>query len=454
MRLPEKVEETLEGLKKEHKHTVVVKFIRGGFYAYEAYTKWDKTLKRQRSYALYLGKIEMDGSLIPPHRKTHRTSGVRTINGYLRNRTAEAIEKMRLEENEQNIRIISALSTNARASYEEIASKAGILPQSVRYRVKQLEKMYGIKYITDAYAIFNLGFYRYIITIKFKGKKPDSAAIKKELEKESRVQLAMLTKGDFDVFIYTLFENPVELENWVYKLRQTNTFANYRAFWNVSYALISHGVIPVRDEFFDLIKDRVWHRTKETPRKHEGDIFYRQYAVLKALNTNGKKKFNEIDKEYGLKPGTADYTFHELVEKEVIRRVTISMLNLPIHYLAIILIKQTNIKRFVDNRKEYFLYRLKDRGLLTNRVSIIADVGAPYGIVSIIPIYNDSDLEKTEEDLKHILKGTIPKSTIITNILFGNIVLNKLETKEIPYYNVLTKEFKMTDSEISDYINK
>jgi len=66
----------------------------------------------------------------------------------------------------------------------------------------------------------------------------------------------------------------------------------------------------------------------------------------------------------------------------------------------------------------------------------------------------DIDLEKTEEDLKHILKGTTPKSTIITNILFGNIVLNKLETREIFYYNMLTKEFRMTDSEISDYINK
>ncbi len=452
--LPEKVAETLTELKKKHPHSLSVKFIRNGYYVYEEYTKWDRLLKRRISYGIYLGKIEEDGKLVPPRRKNQRTAGIKTIEGYIKNRDKEAAEQNKAVENDENIRILSALSANARISMEEIGKKVGLLGQTVNYRVKNLEKKYDIKYTIDTYAAFNFGFYRYLITVKFKDQKPDLEGIKKVLEKEPRVQLAVSAKGEFDLLIYVLFENPTVLENWLYALRKDEIFSAYRSVWNVSYFLIGHGVIPLRDEFFDIIKERVWHRTKETPRRRYGEIFQREYAVLRALNKNGIEKFNDIDKEYGLRKGIADYTFHELVDKNVIRRVTISMQNLPIKYLAIIEVKQVNMKRFFESRKEYLLYFLKENDMLTNKFPIIGDMGSPYGSFIILSVYDDGDLEKTEEDLKRIVKGVEIRTTIISSVILGSICMNKLETKQINLYNLLINEYKMSEEEIFRFLYK
>ena len=452
--LPEKVAETLTELKKKHPHSLSVKFIRNGYYVYEEYTKWDRLLKRRISYGIYLGKIEEDGKLVPPRRKNQRTAGIKTIEGYIKNRDKEAAEQNKAVENDENIRILSALSANARISMEEIGKKVGLLGQTVNYRVKNLEKKYDIKYTIDTYAAFNFGFYRYLITVKFKDRKPNLEEIKKALEKEPRVQLAVLAKGEFDLLIYVLFENPTVLEDWLYALRKDEIFSAYRSVWNVSYFLIGHGVIPLRDEFFDIIKERVWHRTKETPRRKHGEIFQREYAVLRALNKNGIEKFNDIDREYGLRKGIADYTFHELVDKNVIRRVTISMQNLPIRYLAVIRIKQVNMKRFVETRKDYLLYSLKDSNTITNKFSIVGDIGSPYGLFFILPIYNDGDLEKIEEELKNIIKGVKVDVTIVSSVIFGSICLNKLDTKHINEFNMLKKEYGMEEKDILEAINK
>lgn len=452
--LPEKVAEALTELKKKHSHSLSVKLIRNGYYVYEEYTKWDRLLKRRISYGIYLGKIGEDGKLVPPHRKSQRTTGIKSIEGYIKNRDKEAVEQNKAAENDENIRILSALSADARMSMEEIGKKVGLLGQTVNYRVKSLEKKYDIKYTIDTYAAFNFGFYRYLITVKFKDKKPNIEDIKKILEKEPRVQLAVFAKGEFDLLIYVLFENPLVLENWLYALRKEEIFSAYRSIWNVSYFLIGHGIIPLRDEFFDIIKERVWHRTKETPRRKYGEIFQREYAVLRALNKNGIEKFSDIDKEYGLRKGIADYTFHELVDKNVIRRVTISMQNLPVRYLAILRIKQINMKRFVETRKNYLLHTLKDSNTITNKFSIVGDIGSPYGMFFILPIYSDGDLEKIEEELKNIIKGIRINTTIVSSVILGSICLNKLNTKNINEFDLLKKEYGMDEKEILEAINK
>ncbi|MGC8622908.1 MAG: AsnC family transcriptional regulator [Candidatus Micrarchaeia archaeon] len=448
MELPDKIKEAIEELKKRHSHSVVAKFLKGNYYAYEVYTKWDPLIKRRRTYSLYLGKIEQDGELIPPHRKLDITRGARSVEGYARAKS----EKQSIKEHEGNkedIAILTALSTNARSSYEEIGKKAGISAQAARRRIKKLEEKYAITYTIDTHAALNFGFYRFIITVKFNGsKRPRKEEIRRELEKEPRVQLVMSTKGEFDLLIYVLFENTVKLDDWLYGLRKSEAFANLDADWNASYFLISNGLVPLRDEFFEIVKERVWHRTRETPRRKEGEIFYREYAVLRALNKNGVEKFNEIDKGYGLRKGSADYTFQELMQKKVIRRVTISMGNLPIKYFAIIRVEIQNMEDFLAKGKNYFLYMMQDKGMLTNKVIISGDIGAPYSMISVHPVYMEEGLDKIEEDIYGMLKGVKVSSTIVSEIILGSICLNKLETVEMPIYEFLKKEYNLSDEEV------
>ncbi len=454
MELPEGIKAAIVELKKRHEHSVVVKFLRGSYYAYEAYSKWDPLLKKRRTYSLYLGKIELDGSLVPPRRKSAAAMHVRSVEGYVKAKDGEERKNTKAKKAEEDISILTALSTNARASYEEIGRKAGISAQSARRRIEELENKYAITYTIDTHAALNFGFYRFMITVRFNGRKPEAEEIKRELEKEPRIQLAMSTKGEFDLLIYALFENTVKLDDWLYRLRKSETFAQFDAEWSASYFLISNGLVPLREEFFEIVKERVWHRTRETPRRKEGEIFYREYAVLKALNKNGIEKFNDIDKKYGLRKGSADYTFQELVKRRVIRRVTISMNNLPIKYLAIIWIYIQNMKEFLKSGKEYFLYTMQDKGMLTNKVIISGDIGSPYSIIGIHPIYDDGGLEKEEERIYGLLKGVKIRSTIISGIMLGSLCLNKLETKEMPIYEFLKKEHGLSEEEILQRLNR
>jgi len=448
MEIPEKVSATLDELRRKHRHSVVIKFLRGGYYAYEAYSKWDAQLKRRRSYSLYLGKIEEDGTLVPPRRRSIKTSGMKNIEEYVK-AGEEALKERSGKGDERDKAILMALSANARASYSEIGRKAGISAQAAHYRIKELEKRYGITYTIDTHAALKFGFYRFLIMIGFDAGKPDTESIRKELEKEPRVQLVMATKGSFDLLIYALFEDTVKLDEWLYKLRKSDVFAPYPSHWNISYFLIANGFIPLRDEFFEIVKERVWRRTKETPRRKEGEIFYREYAVLRALNRNGIMNFKDIDREYGLRRGSADYTFHELVEKKVIRRVTISMNNLPLRYLAIVIAETRNMRDFIRNGKEFFMYMMKDKDLPTNKFVVEGDLGSPYGIFAIIPVYDEHGLEETEEALRSISNGIKISSTVVTGTILGSICLNKLEPRELPIYDFLKREYNTSDEEIA-----
>ena len=57
-----------------------------------------------------------------------------------------------------------------------------------------------------------------------------------------------------------------------------------------------------------------------------------------------------------------------------------------------------------------------------------------------MPVYEDGDLDRIDEDLKSIVKGVELKITVVTNILIGSICYNKIEEKSTFMYNKLTSK--------------
>jgi hypothetical protein len=64
-KLPEKVQETLELLRKENNHYLSAKIINDHCYIYEATSKWDKERKKVKSITRYLGRVTQGGLFIP-----------------------------------------------------------------------------------------------------------------------------------------------------------------------------------------------------------------------------------------------------------------------------------------------------------------------------------------------------------------------------------------------------
>ena len=129
----------------------------------------------------------------------------------------------------------------------------------------------------------------------------------------------------------------------------------------------------------------------------------------------------------------------------MIFRVTITMQNPPIKdtaVTAVFIIKQLNIKRFVEYRKEWLLNVLNDDEKLLNKYIFEGDLGSPYGLIHIAPSYKDGDMESTEQNLNSSTKCVEIETSIITKFLVCNLSYRKLDIKEPILYKINKQEIK------------
>lgn len=231
-------------------------------------------------------------------------------------------------------------------------------------------------------------------------------------------------------------------------LRNSEAFASYKSIWSVSSLLITYGFLPLRGEFFNVIKEKVWHKSKETLRRLPNQLLEREFIVLKELTLNGIKDFTEIDNSYNFSPGTAQYTYHKLFERGIIRRITITMNKPPIKYIAILHLDQVSMNLFAKTRKDLFIDRVGATKTPLNKYILTGDYGSPYGIVIFAPIFENNGLEVLEENLREKVKGVKIRSVVITNILVGKLGFRKFDNKYTKSYEVLKEDYKLTEEEL------
>ncbi len=440
--LEEPIRKTLEALKAIHKHYLVLKKRPDGYYVIEAMPKWDEKLQRYTLMSLYIGKIEKDGKFIEPIRKRSSTKDARNLDEYIEQRErSETREEKEAFGSEYEPLILKELSTNPRDGVAAISKRIGLPYSTTLYWIKKLEKKYNIRYTIEYWFIRQFDLNRYIAIVKFKDKRPKREELKALLEKNPYVQLAVSTRGAYDLFLFIIANKPGDAENVIYNLRSSPVLSHCPADWQVSYYAAGMGLIPLRDKFFDIIKDRVWRRSKETPRKQKDQIFMREYATLRELNSNGLIDFSEIDKKYGLKQGSAQYTYHKLVNDRMLERVTGIMETMPKVGAAIFIAKQRNVGLFNEHRKEYLSELISDSDEVMNRYVFVGDIGSPYGIILISPLFNQGDLENVEESVKKVAKGSIIRTSVITDVLIGSLGFRRLDLTKTWAYETLVKEY-------------
>ena len=440
--LEEPVKKTLEELKTRHKHHLALQKRYDGYYVFETMPKFDEKLQRNTLLSLYLGKIEKDGRFIEPVRKKNSTRNARNLDEYIEQRErTELKEEKEAFESEYEPLILKELSTNPRDGIAVISKRLGLPYSTTLYWIRKLEKKYRIRYTLEHWFLRNSGFDRYISIAKFDGIRPSASKLKKLLEGNPYVQLAILTRGAYDLFLFLVAPDIRLAEDMVYQLRSNQVFASCPAEWYASYYQQGIGYIPLRDKFFDVLEKKVWHRAKETPRKQKDQIFLREYATLKELNSNGLIEFSAIDKKYHLKAGSAQYTYHKLIDEKMIYRITITMDKPPIKDVAIIVVEQLDVNRFNAHKKEYFLETISEEETPLNTYVFVGDIGSPYGILLVAPLYKDGDLERIESRLSEHMPGCRIRTSLISNTLVGNLGLRKIDTTKTWVYDTLVKEY-------------
>ncbi len=422
MRHPDHVEAALAALRKQRGNPVVARAIGGRYYAYEEVEIGEGHARRHLSR--YLGRINADGSVRAPRRAWRRSGDAAGIGASQGATGAAEIDLLRI------------ISTDGRATISAIASRLSMSRAAVRYRLRRLEQAYAIKYTLE-FMPRPFGLFRYIVLVRFEGSVPRAEEMKRLLSPNPMVQFVALAKGDYHLIIYLLAENTQELDDIIYEMRSSGAFAAHTAHWYVSYITYAYGYVPFRREFVEWLASHVWKRSRDSPRRRQGQLLPREYNVIKELNEDGSMAFSDIDKKYGMNEGAADYTYGRLKANGMIKRVTITMGKLPHKYAALVLMRQINIERFNKRRADYMRSVLRETGALLSRYVLVGDTGAPYGILHIAPIFADGELEALKESIRKMTGEVIVDTAVITEFVIGSLGYRYIDIKETEQYKYL-----------------
>lgn len=443
---PSAVTKTFERLRSASAGKIYLKQIGGRYYVYRESGTWDKEEKKTRVKSEYLGKIldngtyvkkmvtysdelekakalilERGGNITWPERK----SDVETIN---------LPSPILLEASEIDAKLLMVLSMNARSSFASIGKLVGLSPAAAYARVKNLEKEYGIRYVPEI-DVTKLGYLQFFLAVKFLDKMPPVENLRKLLQEEPKIQMAMTLKGEFDLLIYVLAKNVEEL-NTNMRLGIFRKMGDYDCTWTTIPFYETYGFIPIRDEFIDFLKD---------------SLLSREYAVLKELNLDGKNEFGEIDKKYGTEEGRSSYSYHKLRNEGKLRRITISLQKLPLKYTGIIMETLTNQLRFEKNQKKLLCDIIEKPESQLNKYLFVCDTVTPYGIMFFVPVFNNLDLDNALEKLSDLERGMKFTTLIVTNVLFGGFCYRKFDNAYSIQQKVLENRFGTEKAQRMDY---
>jgi DNA-binding Lrp family transcriptional regulator len=410
-------------VKREYAFYVALIKINGNYYVYRRSSKWNKQTHSRKSISEYLGKIDSKGNYIKKEIKHS------ILPADLPSRSSNKID---LSEN----KMLTLLSMNARANLSYYGkSLLGLGPSMTFYRVKHMENKYSIKYLTEI-GVERLGYAPYIAFVKFEDRMPSMDELREELKNEPSVQIAGMLSGEYDLFIYFLAENNDQASEITYQIRKGKKIESYLSKWYVTPFKAYYGFVPLRDEFFQILKEKVWSRTKEKPHPESNQLTEKEYRVLRELNSSGTKDFSEIDKSSDLHRGGTQYIYHKLKEKGIIRRATLT-LDLPLKYSVMLLVKVIDQKAFSETRNNLLSEVISESELPVNKYVLEGDIGAPHGILFVEPIFDDEQFRKSVEKLSNEIKGVAVSSLIITNVLVGNFCYRKFDNRYARHHDLL-----------------
>lgn len=427
--LPKEVKEALERLQEHTQNKVQVKVIQGKYYAFETYMARDQRTKAGKRVTHYLGKIEADGTFSPAKKRWKRGPA----------RPKEPVPKGQVDKTD--IIILQNLSMNARIPLSTISERTGLRISSIEYRIKRLEERYGLRYLAEI-DTNKLGFVAYMVAVRFAGSRPSSDMIRDALEPEPRVQFCMLTVGKYDMLIYLIAESNRALASVMGEIRGKDAFSRHRAKWYVTPFHTAYGYVPLRDRFFDLLKERVWQRSRESPRPKPESMLNRDYILLRELNSNGSIEFSEIDKKNNLQRSSARYTYHRLIETGLIKRVTITMQN-PAgkRYDSIIFMNDINDSKYVKTREELLKYIIKDPGRTIDRFSLVGEKAVPDGLMFMMPVFSDRGLEGARDELVAKVRGISASTQIVTDMVIGGLGYRLFDQLYSSQYRILVERY-------------
>ena len=456
--VPKNVEDTFDKIKESSPSYIVLKIINNRYYVYRQATKWDKQAKKLKTSAEYLGRITELGEYIKKSesvlnrldraRILIEAHGGKVILPEGQSSKPDSQNSERISDTEK--KLLTILSMNARADLSYFSRELGIRPGEAYRKVKSLEEKYAINYVIEL-DLDKLGFIKYIAFVKFEDNAPSNGEITEVISSDPRTQLVALTSGSYDMMVYFLAKDADDASDYIFKMQKSEEIGRYTSRWYASSFDETYGFIPLGPTFFELIGGMVWKRSAESSSPKSNQLLGREYYVLKEMSRNSQVKFNEIDEKYKLGRGTSYYTYLRLKEKGIIKRATITMGNLPVKYLAGLIIEVLNGVSYFKTRKYFLLHVIAESNQLTDRYLLIGDITLPHGSLCIMPVYTEEELQKTKEDLSKNIQGIGIRALTVTQVLFGSFGYRRFDNAYSVQFSRLVATYGLEDKQKVDY---
>lgn len=488
-RLPKEVRKRLEELKQERKSYVEVKYRKAGsYYAFESTSRMDKRRERPVKISTYIGRIHEDGTFIEarhrnqdfmdylykflpepvkrelsnirrsrPDAKVQRIEdkgfyvydqgeaggkmlGMISESGSFTPTAGESPTPPRIKTSEQEEKLLTALSMNARLPFSKLAEISGMSEQGAYSRVKSLERRLGIRYVIEP-DLSKIRYMPFIILIKFEGERPPINELSDFFAKEPKIQFAAMSSGEYDVIAYMLDSDNFAAASTVWSLRNQGHMGGYRAVWSITLFSQTYGFMPLRDEFIDqVLSKKVWRRSGERPAPMEGELLQREFIVLREMNQNSNIDFTEIDQRHGLGRGSAQYTYHRMLEKGIIKRSTIMMTDLPIKYNYASVVAFNNVSAFDETRMKLLREVISNKGP-SSRFSLVGDIGTPNGGLMVRSILDNENPTDLNEFINRNINGIQMNSMVLTDIMVGSLCYRRFDTTyTLQYPKILSRK--------------
>ncbi|MDE1824649.1 MAG: hypothetical protein KGH74_05140, partial [Candidatus Micrarchaeota archaeon] len=149
--------------------------------------------------------------------------------------------------------------------------------------------------------------------------------------------------------------------------------------------------------------------------------------------------------------GTSRYTYRALVDREIIKRSTISMTNLKMSYLGMIVISNVYYKAIQENRYK-FLKEEIGYGKISNKYSLSGNVGSPTnGAIIFLPITEEEHIEDISKTIEDELQGSTVKSLVVTDIISGFLCHRRFDNTYSRAYKLLLELKKIEPVILTSY---
>jgi len=447
--LPERVLAAFEELKKEYSPHLQLKRASGAYIVYEKRSKWSSKEGVYKNAHEYIARILEDGLVVPARHRVIRKSDIEGIieRKAIRDKVMLSEMENQIDAEQQEVgkyesTILTNLSMNGRMPIKNIAGQLSLKTTAAFHQIKKVEAKYGIKYIAELSAE-KLGFQTFVALVKFLSDAPTTEVIKQALENIPEIQLVLLTSGEYNLFVYFYSESNKAVAYLINEIRTKTPLKDYQAEWYIAPFFDDYGFIPIKNKFFDLLKGKVWQRTREQPRPLLNQITEREYTVLKSLTNDGNANFTDIDTLNNLERGASRYIFERLKEKGIIKRITIALSKLNLKYNAILIARVIDGSQIDASRKNLLLDIIEDKLPQINKYSLVGDIEIPHSVVYIFPILYENDLQEAIGTLTEKVKGIKLSVLMITGIIIGSLCYRKFDNEYSSQYRILSEEYKI-----------